>query len=150
MATLLDIASLSEFVKIPGKGGVEQELEVFGVSAEGIVMLLKRFPEIQMLMTGKALEGDQLATLAPPAIAAIIAAATGTTGNKKAELIASRLPLELQMEILEAVIKLTMPNGLGPFVKRLQDMAAMLGANASSAESIATEADMKLPSLSSI
>lgn len=148
MATLLDIATVSEFVKIPAqKGRAEQELEVFGVSAEGIVMLLKRFPEIRMLLTGKSIDTGQLTELAPPAIASIISAATGTPGNKKAEQAAARLPLELQMEILEAVVRLTMPNGLGPFVQRLQDLASMLGAT--SEESTTTAADTKLPSLSS-
>lgn len=147
MSTLLDIASVSEMITVPAPKDKTQEVEVFGVSAEGIAMLFKRFPEIRMMMTGQALEKDRLAELAPAAIASIIAAATGHPGNKKAELIASRLPLESQLDILEAAVKLTMPNGIGPFVKRFQSLAEMLG---TSDESTITEAATKSPLLSSI
>lgn len=143
MATLLDIATVSEFVEVPGKPGKDgkpQEVEVFGVAAEGIAMLFQRFPEIRMLMTGKSLEKDAIAKLAAPAIAAIIAASTGSPGDKKAELIARRLPLECQMDILEATVRLTMPGGVGPFAQRLTALASMLGAS----ETTATEVDTKL------
>lgn len=130
MATLLDIATVSELVLVPGPGGKKQDLEVFGVSAEGIAMLFNRFPEIRALITGKTLERDKLAKLAAPAIAAVIAASCGTPGDKKAELAASRLPLSAQMDVLEATVKLTMPDGMGPFVERLTALAGMLNAQA--------------------
>lgn len=145
MATLLDIAQVSESVQIPGKGGKTQEVEVFGVSAEGVAVLFHRFPEIRMLMTGKSLDKDKLAKLAPAAIAAVIAASTGHPGDKKAEAIAARLPLECQMDILDATVRLTMPGGMGPFVERLQALAALMGAS----ENTNTVADTKSPSLSS-
>lgn len=143
MATLLDIASVSEFVSVPGPKGKTQDVEVFGVSAEGIAVLFNRFPEIRMLLTGKSLEKEKLAKMAPPAIAATIAAATGMPGDKKAEAVAARLPLESQMAILDAAVRLTMPGGMGPFVERLTSLAAMLGASENHTD---TEADTKLPS----
>lgn len=144
MATLLDIAPVSELIPVPGKGGTKQDVEVFGVSAEGIAYLFNKFPEIRMLMTGKTLEKDKLAKLAPAAIAAIIAAATGSPGDKKAEAVAARLPLESQMDILDATVRLTMPGGIGPFAERLTSLAAMLGASES--DLTGTEAVTKSPS----
>lgn len=149
MATLLDIASVSEFVEVPGPGGKKQQVEVFGVSAEGIAMLFNRFPEIRMLMTGKALDQKALQKLAAPAIAAVIAASTGTPGDKAAELAASRLPLSAQMDILEKTVKLTMPDGMGPFVERLTALAGMLNADVDTGEPTTTAAATKLPSPSS-
>lgn len=154
MATLLDIAEVSELISVPGKGGTKQMVEVFGVSSEGIAYLFKKFPEIRQLITGKAVERETLAELAPGAIAAIIAATTGMPGNKKAELIASRLPLETQLDILDATVRLTMPGGLGPFVEKLTSMVGMLGLADESHQgekgAIPTTApDTKLPSPSS-
>lgn len=144
MATLLDIATVSEFVKVPGPKGSQQEIEVFGVSAEGIASLLQRFPEMRMLMTGQELEAGALMKMAPDAIAAIIACSTGTAGNKKAEKIAAALPVEYQVDILESTIRLTMPHGIGPFARRLSTLAQLIGAGADGADEsggMTTEAD---------
>lgn len=143
MATLLDIATVSESINVPGKGGKPQEVEVFGVSAEGIAILFHRFPDIRALITGKSVDKDKIAKLAPDAIAAIIACSTGSPGDKKAEVVARRLPLECQMDILEATIRLTMPGGLGPFAERLSGLASLMGANV---ETTDTAADTKSPS----
>jgi hypothetical protein len=138
MATLLDIASVSELIPVPGKAGQVQEIEVFGVSAEGIAYLFQKFPELRMLMTGKSLDTDRLSKLAPEAIAAVIACSCGNVANKKAEVVAARLPLETQMLILDATIRLTMPGGLAPFVERLAGLASLMGVSADSGASTNT------------
>jgi hypothetical protein len=115
MASLLDVAPISEKVKLPGG----QEVDVTGVSAHGIAILFQRFPELRMLVTGQQVDRTQLIALAPQCLAAIIAAATGTPGNEKAEAVGTSLPLETQLDIIEAAIRITMPKGVGPFADRL-------------------------------
>jgi hypothetical protein len=140
MVSLLDVAPVKKSVRTPTG---DSEIEVYGVSAHGIAALFQRFPEIRMLISGQEVSTDKLIELAPDAVAAIIAAATGTPGNKDAEAIAARLPLETQIDIIDAALELTMPQGVGPFVVRLEKMGALLGAGA------ATVQVMKEPPLSS-
>ncbi|RUW73686.1 hypothetical protein, partial [Mesorhizobium sp. M2A.F.Ca.ET.067.02.1.1] len=100
MVGLLDIAPLTEKVSVGGKS-----LVVYGVSASGLVSLIARFPEIRMLMNGKEVDVGSLMTIGGDAIAAIIAAGIGLPGDEKQEAAAARLPLEIQADILAAIIK---------------------------------------------
>lgn len=129
MVSLLDIAPLSETVKVPtAKGDVK--VDVYGVSAAGLVSLLARFPEIRMMMTGKEVEVDRLMAMGGEAVAAIIAAGCGHPGDDNAEQNAARLSLEAQTDLLSAIVKLTLPNGLGPFVSKLTALMGTAGAGA--------------------
>jgi hypothetical protein len=125
MATgLLDVAFVTEEV-----AGVR----IAGVSALGISYLLARFPEFRMMLTGREVKVDQLMTLAPDAIAAVIACGcgvvpTGKEGDEKrqhdAEAKAASIPIGVQADFLEAILRVTMPQGVGPFVARLERLAA--------------------------
>ncbi len=126
MSSLLDIACVSESIALP-KGHVD----VYGVSAKGIAFLFAKFPEFRALITGQPVEAVDLIKLAPGAVSAIITCAIGSPGDEKTEMMAERLPLECQLDILEAAIRLTMPNGLTPFADRLVKMASLLGMTAS-------------------
>jgi hypothetical protein len=122
MTSLLDIAPSIETVEINGK-----KVAVDGVSAEGIAILLRRFPELRQLLSGRTVEAERLMAMGGEAVAAIIAAGTGFPGNEEAERIAGRLPAGPQIELIEAVLRLTMPGGIGPFVAALGRMGALLG-----------------------
>ena len=123
MQSLLDIAPLREKVKVNGS-----ELEIRGVSAEDFVALLQRFPLLQeAFAVGKFTPAD-LVGIAPQAIAAIIASGFRQFGNAEAEAVAADLPLGLQVELLGAIVRLTMPNGYGPFVNAIQSVLAAVGA----------------------
>ncbi len=135
MSSLLDIACVSESVALP-KG----QVSVYGVSAEGIAYLFQKFPEFRALITGREVTSDALIKLAPGAVAAIITCAIGEPGDEADEKMAARLPLECQMDILEAAIRLTMPNGLTPFVERLARMASMLGVTSATTDVAKTAA----------
>lgn len=112
--SLLDIGPAVEKVPIGDKF-----LNVFGVSAEGMFALFVRFPEMQKWFKDNKVDAQKLMAETPGAIAAIIAAGCGVPGNKEAEDRAKTFPVETQMDILEAIGRLTFTKGFGPFVKRI-------------------------------
>ncbi|MHB2169966.1 phage pre-tape measure protein [Alsobacter sp. R-9] len=114
MVGLLDLAPATETVR-----GVT----VYGVSAEGIAVLLRRFPELRTLMTGGAVDAEALLKAAPEAVKAIIAAGIGHPGSTEQEEAAARLPIEIQADFLEAIIRTTLPSGFGPFAERVKALA---------------------------
>lgn len=121
MVSLVDIAPIGEGVSIRG-----QNIECKGISAEGIARLIVRFPEMRALMSGRALElsPDRLLVLVPAAIGAIIAEGCGD-GSEAHEAAANRLAVGEQMDLLEAIIKMTLPGGVGPFVEKLERLMAL-------------------------
>lgn len=135
MVGLLDIAPLTEKVSVGGK-----HLAVYGISAKGLVSLIARFPEIRLLMNGKEVDVASLMAIGGEAISAIIAAGVGFPGDDKQEDAAGRLPLETQADILAAIIKVTLPNGVGPFIDKLTAMLAVKGDGAGAlAKALATK-----------
>jgi hypothetical protein len=119
MVGLLDIAPSTKTVAIGDK-----ELAVYGVSAHGIAYLIGRFPELRDLMggtrDGQQVDALKIAKVVPDAIASIIAAGCGLPNNPDAETRASGLPADTQLDIVNAVLELTMPKGAGPFFAKLQ------------------------------
>lgn len=121
MAGLVDIAPIVEKVTICGT-----VIEVPGVSAEGIAVLLSRFPELRKLLTGVTVDSDALLKAGPGALAAILAAGTGVPGDEEAEAAAARLPLGDQADLLTAVLRVTLPGGLDPFVEKLSSLGLIM------------------------
>lgn len=115
--SLLDIAPAFEIVQVSEK----ENLKVVGVSAKGVVALFTRFPEVQkwFAVAGQNIKVAQLVNELPGAIEAIIAAGCGLPGNTAAEEVAGALPVEVQLDVLEAIGRLTFKNGFGPFVQRM-------------------------------
>jgi len=132
MAGLLDIAPVTEIVTINGT-----PITVSGVSAFGLATLLSRFPEIRMMMTGKALEPGRLMEIGGDAIGALIAAGVGFPGDAAQEERARTLPVEAQMDLISAIIRISLPGGPGPFVEKLT--ALMAGVGGQSASALATK-----------
>ena len=123
MTSLLDIAPSSETVDING-----QKVSVYGVSAKGIASLLGRFPELRALMSGRQVDPEKLMSMGGDAVAAILAAGTGSPGDEEAERIAGLLSVEQQADLMESILRLTLPRGVGPFVEKLGKMGALLSA----------------------
>jgi hypothetical protein len=137
--SLLDIAPAFELVPV----GDDQNLRVIGVSAEGVVALFKRFPEMGKWFAG-GLKPEIMTKAAPEAIAAIIAAGCGTPGNEGAEEVARALPVETQLDVLEAIGRLTFKKGFGPFVDRIIALtAAAKSANYGRAKDMASQPQSK-------
>ena len=121
MVGLIDIAPRQEAIEVHGA-----EVAVHGISAKGVAYLLGRFPELRKLMTGLAVEADRLMEMGGDAVAAIIAAGCGYPGDEKAEAVAAKLGIDAQADLLAAVLRLTLPAGLGPFVDKLTALGAIL------------------------
>ena len=117
MVGLLDIAPLTQIVTVR-----DHPIEVTGVSAKGVAQLLLRFPELRALISGRDVGLDQLLALGGDIVAAVIAAGCGQAGDEQAEAAAGRLGLDDQAELLAAIMALTMPQGIGPFVDKLARM----------------------------
>jgi hypothetical protein len=123
MVGLTDVVPATLKVKVAGT-----EIDVYGVSGEGLAVLIGRYPELKLVMTGRVaeLDADTLMKNVPTAIAAIIAAGTGDPGNKTAEAVAAKLPLETQFDLLAAIVKMTMPGGVHPFVEKLSALRGIV------------------------
>ncbi len=125
MASLLDIAPLTETVSVNGK-----DVDVFGVSAQGVVNLIARFPEARKMMAGREVDIEKLLAMGGEAVAALIAAGAGMPGNPKAEEMAGRLPLDVQIDFLAKILKLTLPNGIAALGEKLAALGAAAGVEA--------------------
>jgi len=120
---LTDLAPMFEDVPIGSSF-----LRVKGISAKTGLEIFQRFPKMLGLI-GQGFDLGTFLSVAPEAVAAIIAASTGNLGNAAAEEAAAGLAVETQFDILEAIGRLTFKSGFGPFVKRIM----ALGDAASSA-----------------
>jgi hypothetical protein len=123
MVGLIDIAPKLEIVEVQGS-----PVAVPGISAKGVAHLLGRFPELRKLMTGQEVEADALMAMSGDAVAAIIAAGCGYPGDEQAEAVAGKLAVDAQADLLAAVVRLTLPAGLGPFVEKLTALGGILDA----------------------
>ena len=121
---LIDLLPRSETIEIDNK----QKVTIFGLSAEDIVALFIRFPPLQGVMVGRGIAPLALLELGPSVVAALCAAAMKKLGDKKSEDAASKLTIEMQLDILEALGRCTFSKGFGPFAQRLRVIAGALSA----------------------
>lgn len=123
MADLLDIAPSTsvEVVKIDG-----QRIVVHGLHADAIASIVARFPELGFVLGG-AMGGASLPKLIERfgnAIGPIIAAGCGHLGEEKYEAHAGTMLIEHQLDLVNAIIRLTFPNGLLAFAQKLTTLMA--------------------------
>jgi len=130
MVGLLDIAPQSETVA---------GATVKGLSLRALVSLIGRFPEIKDMLGGGKPNMDGLTKFAPEAVAAIIAAGTGSVDDREVEKVAADLGLEVQMDFLEAIWRLTLPGGFGPFVYILEKLGVLGGVSGKLADTNSQE-----------
>ena len=123
MVGLVDIAPATERVTVRG-----QEIEVCGVSAAGVAQLLARFPDLRKLFAGRDVGMEEMMAVGGELVAAIIAAGTGAPGDPAAEAAAGRLGIDEQADLLSAILRVTLPKGVGPFVEKLLALGAVLDA----------------------
>ncbi len=107
MAGLADIIPASEVV---------HGVTIRGISFRAVGDLFARFPELNALLGGTA----SPASVGGDAVAAIIAAGCGCAGDPEQEGLAGNLPVDVQLDLLVAVIGLTIgKKGIGPFLQKL-------------------------------
>ena len=122
MADLLDIAESVETVTIRG-----QAVAVPGIDARGIIHILQRFPVIREHMAKKGgVKPERLMEIGGDAVVAIIAAGTGHPGDEKHEEAAGRLGVEEQMDLLEAIFRVTLPKGLDSLLQKLGKLGVLV------------------------
>jgi hypothetical protein len=145
MADLLDIADLSEEVPVG-----EKTLTVYGISAGDLVGLVTRFPALRdALSSGRAVQPGQdqidapsLIQEAPRAIGPLLAAGLGHLGEAEYENRAARLPIGVQVDIIDVIIRLSIPDGIGPFVEKIRGWLTSVNVNLQSIESAVGESPL--------
>ena len=115
---LADLAPMSEDVPIG-----DSFLTVHGISAKDGLAVFQRFPKIVGMVSKEGFNLGSFLSVAPDAVAAIIAAACGDLGNEDAEAAAGNLSVETQFDILEATGRLTFSKGFAPFAQRIMALA---------------------------
>jgi hypothetical protein len=121
MSGLLSIAPVTETV-----AGVP----VRGVSVLGIAQLLSEFKELRAFMSGRPVSVDEIVAVAPGAIAKIIAAGVGYPGVQEQIEAAEALPIDLQADFIEAILRLTLPRGAQGFLDKFLRLQSSLGISA--------------------
>jgi hypothetical protein len=124
MADLLDIApSTAVDVVTLGDG---RTIDVRLLNASDVAGLLARFPGLFPVLVGGIVDGAALIGSGGKAIAAIIAAGSDHLGDEKAEAVASSFSIEDQLKLLDTILRLTFPNGVGPVMQALEGIGATL------------------------
>lgn len=129
MTSLLDIGPLTELVPVNGK-----EVSVYGVTPEGFFYLLDKFPVLQKLMGGDGLDVNKLREVAPTSIAYAIAVATTDRSKYKVSAqwlvdvqraadVALNIGAHYQMALFQAALRMTFPDGIGPFMRGMEELA---------------------------
>lgn len=120
MSSLLDLGPLTEEVEIRGV-----KLTVRGLTTANVFKLFSDVPDMQEMLSQMGTAGAVMMNLAPDLFAKIIAIATGSPGDAAMEARAKELGAADQMMILNAVQRLSFPQGFGPFVEQITKLAGM-------------------------
>ncbi len=70
-------------------------------------------------------------TMGGEIVNAILAAGTGAPGDPDAEQAAGRLSIDEQADLMAAIARATLPNGVGPFVEKLTALGVAVGSETS-------------------
>lgn len=122
MAGLADLVVRTETVEIQG-----ETLEVHPLNFDTIGKLLQRFPEFGKLAAGGKLDAASLFSLGPEFIGAFLASGLQRNWSPQVEEIVRELSIDEQIQIFAAILKISMPRGIGPFVKTVEAAATVLG-----------------------
>jgi hypothetical protein len=124
MTSLLDIGVMAITVEIRGK-----EIEVSGITAEGLVYLLQSSEELRKLFAGRGseIQMEDMLRQSPALIAKFMASGCGYAGNAEAEARVRGLGASDQIALMEAVWRATFPKGLKDFLAALDRLTVTLG-----------------------
>lgn len=123
MVTLTDLALAKKTVPEIG-------IEVQGISADTIAVLLSIAPDLKKVITGREVGADGVAFLLAMSgdiLAQIIAAGTGQPGNDEAVKAAKNLPVGTTAAIIQAIVECTFPQGLNRFIEGLTRLMESAG-----------------------
>lgn len=117
MVSLTDIAAIRRTAELRG-----HKLEIRPISADGLVLLIDRFPAIRRMLAERAgdLTVEDVKKLGPEILAAIIAVGIGRPGDEATEAAARTFGLGEQMDVIITILDVTFPKGLAHFVEGVQ------------------------------
>ena len=118
MVDLLSIAPLIETVEVRGA-----KVPVKGTNAKGIIGLLNRFPDLMKMWSKGEWETNTLLELSDEVLAALISSGVESLDEANA----MNLSLDEKVELIGAVIRVTMPRGPVPFVESLVRLMDSVG-----------------------
>lgn len=118
MVSLLDLAPVAEKVSIRGN-----EIPVNGLSLTDLRDLMAAFPDAASLFAG-GVNAASLLAAAPDLVASAICLATGLHGSAEERDAVKRYAAGDQVKLLNAVIRLSAPDGIGPFVELVTVLAS--------------------------
>jgi hypothetical protein len=118
MTSLLDLGPLTEEVVIRGR-----KITVHGLTAADLFKLFAQFPDIGQTMGALGGNAAALMTLVPELIAKVIVLAIRAPATEEQEAAAMAMAVPDQLAIVAAAQRLTMPDGLGPFVDQITKIA---------------------------
>jgi hypothetical protein len=73
-----------------------------------------------MLLGGGGLTAEAVIAQGPQAVALIIAAGYGMPNDEKARQAAADLPMDVQLDLIAAIVKATLGGGAGPFAEKIK------------------------------
>jgi hypothetical protein len=136
MVSLVDIVPQTKMVQIDAG-----KLELRGLGLRQIADLFLTFPSLRNIFTEGAPEIDaaEIILMAPDAIGTIIALSAGQpeAAIKIVDVGTGLAPDELLL-CLEAIIQLTFPRGVTPFLEKMLPLLALIGGGARSGRALDT------------
>jgi len=131
MPGLRDIGPLKVTLTINGK-----KIDFHGLTVADVFELHERFEGVRVLIEGggaalaaRLRDTPALIREIPNALYAAVAMSTGDRNDKKAEAIVARLPLSVQVAMVNAVVKSTFHEGIGPFVRAIEGITSVVTAS---------------------
>jgi len=114
-AGLFDLAPPTEIVAI---NGVEHKVR--GLPLRIIVELMKDYPNAVGLIGGGGLTAEAVIAQGPQVVALIIAAGYGMPDDEKARQAAADLPMDVQLDLVGAIVRATLGGGASPFAEKIK------------------------------
>lgn len=120
MASVLELLNVQRSVQV---GDIS--VDVYGVSSIAIAQLMARFPEFGKMFSGVEVDRAEMLKMAPDALAAFLAAGCGKPNDPAAESACARLGVGPQVDLVDEILRLTFPRGIGPFVAKLRGLGIL-------------------------
>lgn len=125
MVSLVDIGPLTEKVKIRG-----HEMEVHAITARDVFFFINNFEDFAKVMGAVKVKDftprQLLLKLAPETVGVLIATGLGKRDDLKERAAAETLGLPDQLKLVNAIFRVTFPEGVAPFVEELGMLTSTL------------------------
>jgi hypothetical protein len=143
MVSLLDLAPVAENVSVRGR-----DIPVNGLSITDLRDLMAAFPDAAALFSGGGINAGALLASAPKLCAAGICLALGSPGTPEEIAAVLKWPAGDQVKVLNKVIALSAPDGIGPFVQMAESLLGgveSLGETANKAQGMTSQRGSRKP-----